>query len=106
MGIYFRFYYDHSPNMVMSRYPGCNFENFHFSSNFILKFRKSYRIWWKLAQEQKFTGKKQTLGWKTTPTSACGVNHTGSTSMPNPATILNKEVWQNCFTIPGFGELC
>ena len=30
-----------------------NFENFYFSPNSILNFRKSYQIWGKLAQEQK-----------------------------------------------------
>ena len=67
MGIYVKFYHDHSRNMVMSRGPGCKFRNFYFSPNSTLNFRKNYQIWGKLAQEQKVTGKKQNLGWKTPP---------------------------------------
>ena len=44
-----------------------NSENFYFSPNSVLNFRKSYQIWGKLAQEQKVTGKKQIRGWKTPP---------------------------------------
>ena len=44
-----------------------NFENFYFSPNPILNFRKSYPIWGKLAQEQKGKGKKQNSGWKHPP---------------------------------------
>ena len=38
-----------------------NFENFSFSPNFVLNFRKSYQIWGKLAQEQK--GYRQKTNW-------------------------------------------
>ena len=66
MGIYVKFYHDHSPNMVMSRDPGCNLEKFYFSPNSMLNFRKSYQIWETLAPEQKVTDKKQNSGWKNT----------------------------------------
>ena len=36
-----------------------NSENFYFSPNFILNFRKSYQIWGKLAQAQKSYRQKQ-----------------------------------------------
>ena len=42
-----------------------NSENFLFSPNFILNFRKSYQIWRKLHKNKKVTGKKQIEGWKT-----------------------------------------
>ena len=44
-----------------------NSENFYFSPNSILNFRKSHQVWGKLTQEQKVTGKKQNSGWKTPP---------------------------------------
>ena len=44
-----------------------NFENFYFSSNSILKVRKSYQIWRKLAQEQEVTGKNKTRDGKHPP---------------------------------------
>ena len=44
-----------------------NFENFYFSPNSILNFRKSYQIWEKLAQEQKVTGKTANLRVENTP---------------------------------------
>ena len=39
-----------------------NFENFYFSPNSVLNFRKSYQIWGKLAQEQKNYKQKQIGG--------------------------------------------
>ena len=71
-------YQNHSPNMVMSRDSGFNLENFYFSLNSVLNFRKSYQIWEKLAQEQKITGKKQTGGVENTlpPPSAYRVKST------------------------------
>ena len=42
-----------------------NSENFYFSPNFILNFRKSYQIWGKLALEQKSYRQKQIGRWKT-----------------------------------------
>ena len=42
-----------------------NSGNSYFSPDSVLKFKKSYQIWGKLAQEQKVTGKKQIRGWKT-----------------------------------------
>ena len=44
-----------------------NSENFYFSPNSILNFRKTYHIWGKLAKEQKVTGKKQIGGGKHPP---------------------------------------
>ena len=41
-----------------------NLENFYFSPNTVLNFRKIFQIWGKLAQEQNVTGKKQSSGWK------------------------------------------
>ena len=53
MGIYVKFYHDHSLNMVMSLDPGCKFRKFLFLPNSILNVKNSYKIGWKLAQEQK-----------------------------------------------------
>ena len=39
-----------------------NSENFYFSPNSVLNFRRSYQIWGKLAHEQKVTDKKQIRG--------------------------------------------
>ena len=39
-----------------------NLENFYFSPNSVLNFRKSYQIWGNLVQEEKVTGKKQIGG--------------------------------------------
>ena len=44
-----------------------NSENFYFSPDSVLNFRKSYQVWGKLAQEQKGTGKKQIGGGKHPP---------------------------------------
>ena len=44
MGIYVKFYHDHSLNMVMSRALAANFENVYFSSNSVLNFKKSYQF--------------------------------------------------------------
>ena len=44
-----------------------NSENFYFSPDSVLNFRKSYQIWGKLAQEQKSYRQKTNWGWKTTP---------------------------------------
>ena len=49
MGIYVKFYHDHSLKIVMSRDPAAKFQKFYFSPNSILNFRKSYQIWGKLA---------------------------------------------------------
>ena len=38
-----------------------NSENFHFSPNSVLNFRKSYQVWGQLAQEQKIY--KQETNW-------------------------------------------
>ena len=63
MGIYVKFY-----NYTLQIWSchvtlATNFENFYFSPNSILNFRKSYQVWGKLAQKQKVTGKKQNSGW-------------------------------------------
>ena len=42
-----------------------NFENFYFSPNSVLNFRKSYQIWGKLAKEQK--NYKQKTNWEVPP---------------------------------------
>ena len=44
-----------------------NSENVYFLLHSVLNFRKSYQIWWKLAQEQKSYKQKITWGWKTPP---------------------------------------
>ena len=44
-----------------------NSENFYFSSNSLLNFRKGYQIWGKLAQKQKSYRPNQIGGWKTPP---------------------------------------
>ena len=50
-----------SPNMAMSRNPGCKFQKFLFFPSSILNFRKRYEIWGKLAQEPKrLQGKNKT----------------------------------------------
>ena len=67
MGIYVKFYHDHSLNMVMSRALEAKFENFYFLPNSILNFRNSYQIWGKLAQEQKSYSRRAKLGVENTP---------------------------------------
>ena len=49
-----------------------NSENFYFSPNSVLNFRKSCQVWEKLAKEQKVTGKKQIAGG--TPPVLTGLN--------------------------------
>ena len=44
-----------------------NSENFYFSPNSILNFRRHHQIWGKLAQEQKRYRQKTNWGWKTHP---------------------------------------
>ena len=45
-----------------------NSENFYFSSDSVLNFRKSYQVWGKLALEQKrYRQKINWGGWKTPP---------------------------------------
>ena len=44
-----------------------NSENFYFSPNSVLNFRKSYQIWVKLAQEQKCYRQKTNRGGATPP---------------------------------------
>ena len=63
-----------------------NSKTFYLSPNSISKFRKSYQIWGKLAQEQKVTGKKQIGGVEDTPT-------------PSSAYMVNKKVLRRfaCF---------
>ena len=54
--------------MVMSRALASNSENFYFSPDSILNFRKRYQIWGKLAQEQKSYRPKTNWGmWKHPP---------------------------------------
>ena len=89
MGIYVKFYHDHSPNMVMSRNPGCKYENFYFSQNSILNFGKSCQIWGKLAQEQHSYRQEAKLGTENTPPPpvVIGLNHGIS---PLSSKITNK----------------
>ena len=35
-----------------------------------------------------------------------GSDHGGLRCMPNPATILQLKMWQNCLTTPGSGKRC
>ena len=44
-----------------------NSENFYFSPDSVLKFRKSYQIWGELAKEQKSYRQKTNWGAKTPP---------------------------------------
>ena len=68
MGIYVKFYHDHSSNMVMSRDPSSKyFKNFYFWPNSILNFRKSYKFGGNWLKNKNVTGKKQNSGWKTPP---------------------------------------
>ena len=60
-------YQNHSPNMVMSGHPSFKFRNFYFSPNSVLNFRKSYRIWGKLAQQQKRYRQKTNWDGNTPP---------------------------------------
>ena len=55
-------YHNHLLDMVMSRDSGFKFRKLLFFAQFYINFRKSYQIWGKLAQEQKVTGKKKTIG--------------------------------------------
>ena len=48
-----------------------NSENFYFSPNSVLNFRKSYQIWGKLAQEQKSCRQRTNWGVENTPPPQC-----------------------------------
>ena len=67
MGIYVKFYHDHSPIWSCHVTLAANFENFYLLPNSILNFRKSYQIWGNWLKNKKVTGKKQNSGWKTPP---------------------------------------
>ena len=54
-----------------------NSENFYFSPNSILNFRKRYQIWGKLAQEQKRYRQKQIGGGKHPPPVLMGLSNAG-----------------------------
>ena len=49
-------------------------ENFSFSPNSVLNFRKRCQIWGTLAEEQKVTGKKQIVGVENTPQCFLGLS--------------------------------
>ena len=59
MGIYVKFTI--STHQIWSCHVtlASNSENFYFSPNFVLNFRKIYQIWRKLAQNKKVTGKNK-----------------------------------------------
>ena len=67
MGIYVKF--TKTTHQIWSYYVtlASDSENFYFSPNSVLNFRKSYQMWGKLAQEQKSYRQKQIGGWKTPP---------------------------------------
>ena len=46
-----------------------DFENFYFSPNSVLNFRKRYQIWENWLKNKKVTGKKQIEGVENTPPS-------------------------------------
>ena len=62
MGIYVKF--TKTTHQILSCHLtlALNFENFYFSANSVLHFRKSYQVWGKLTQERKVTGKKKQIG--------------------------------------------
>ena len=91
IGIYVKFYYDRSPNMVMSRDPGCKFRKFHCSPNSILNFRICYQVWGKLAQEQKSYRQEAKLRVENTPSSnAYRVKHTAILDLPQVPVRRNR----------------
>ena len=59
MGIYVKFTI--TTQQIWSCHVTSDSENFYFSPNSILNFRKRYQIWGKLAQEQEVTGKKKQI---------------------------------------------
>ena len=61
MGIYVKF--TKTTHQIWSCHvtPASNSENFYFLPNSVLNFKKSYQIWWKLAQEQKSYRQKNKL---------------------------------------------
>ena len=67
MGIYVKF--TKTTHQIWSCYVilASNSENFSFSPNSVLNFRKSYQIWGELAQEQKSYRQKQVGGGKHPP---------------------------------------
>ena len=67
MGIYVKF--TKTTNQIWSCHVtlASNSENFYFSPDSILNFRKSYQIWGRLAQEQKSYRQKTNWGRKTLP---------------------------------------
>ena len=69
-----------------------NSKNCNFSPYCILKFRKSYQIWGKLAQEQKCYRQKTNLGWKTPNHSAYRVKYQFSVVKRNIAVSVVQEM--------------
>ena len=68
MGIFVKFYHDHSPNMVMSLNPGCKFRNiFYFWTNSALNYRRSYQIWGNWLKNKKLQAKSKAWGGKHPP---------------------------------------
>ena len=77
MAIYVKF--SKTTRQIWSCYvtPASNSENFHFSPNSVLKFRKSYQIRGKLAQEQKRYRQKTNWGVENTPPVLIGLTLSG-----------------------------
>ena len=91
IGIYVKFYYDRSPNMVMTRDPGCKIRKFYCSPNSILNFRKRYQIWGKLAQEQKSYRQEAKLRVENTPPPMLiMVKHTAILDLPQVPVRRNR----------------
>ena len=73
-----------------------HFENFYFSPNSILNFRKSCQIWGKLDQEQKSYRQKAKHGVENTPSVLIGLKHRyiRQTGSAFPA-LLNCHLFSN-----------
>ena len=67
MCIYVKFYHDHSPNMVISRDPGCKFRKFLFLSRSILNFRKVTKFEGNWLKNEKLQARNKTRGGKHPP---------------------------------------
>ena len=60
-------YQNHSPNMVISCDLASNSENFYFSSNYVLNFRKSYQFGGNWLKNKKLQAKNKLGGVSTPP---------------------------------------
>ena len=76
MRIYVKFYHDHSPNMARHVTLATNFEDFYFSPNFTLNFRKVTKFEGNWLKNKTLQAKNKTRGAKHPPPVLLGLKKT------------------------------